>query len=351
MDLGVFCPVVNNHNVASTNLKTFDPTWELNRDFVKTAEDAGFKFALSQVTLAGWGGATNHWDKSLESFTLMAGLAAVTSRIRLYASVAVLTIPPPIVARMAVTIDDISDGRFGVNIVSGYNKKQYAQMGLWPGDEFFQTRYDYSAEYVQILKELWQSGESDFKGKYLEMDHCKLGPLPANDIEIVCAGASGRGLDFTAQYGDYSFLMPAGGAEGVRKANGDLLEAGRKHGRDVRSYILQMIILADTDEEAQAKIEHYKDGADMEALENALGDALADAGGTTAQRIGMMRESVFFGLNLVADSPETVAKQLKEIGEVDGTAGVMLTFDEPMNGLNRFVQDVMPRLEGAVSPV
>ena len=45
-----------------------------------------------------------------------------------------------------------------------------------------------------------------------------------------------------------------------------------------------MVILADTDEEAQAKIEHYKDGADMEALENALGDALADAGGTTAQR-------------------------------------------------------------------
>ena len=349
MDLGVFCPVVNNHNVASTNLDTFEPTWELNRDFVKLAEDAGFKFALSQVTLAGWGGKTQHWDKALESFTLMSGLAAVTSKIRLYASVAVLTIPPPIIARMAVTIDDISGGRFGVNVVSGYNKKQYAQMGLWPGDEFFSTRYDYSAEYVQILKELWTTGESDFKGDYLEMSNCKLGPLPANDIEIVCAGASGRGLDFTAQYGDYSFLMPAGGAEGVRKANNDLLEAGRRHGRDVRSYILQMVILADTDEEAQAKIEHYKDGADMEALENALGDALADAEGTTAQRIGMLRESVFFGLNLIAGSPETVARQLREIDEVEGTAGVMLTFDEPMNGLQRFVQDVMPRLEPATA--
>ena len=58
MDLGVFCPVVNNHNVVSTNLNTYEPTWELNRDFVQTAEEAGFKFALSQVTLAGWGGAT-----------------------------------------------------------------------------------------------------------------------------------------------------------------------------------------------------------------------------------------------------------------------------------------------------
>ena len=56
MDLGVFCPVVNNHNVVSKNLNHYEPTWELNRDFVQTAEDAGFKFALSQVTLAGWGG-------------------------------------------------------------------------------------------------------------------------------------------------------------------------------------------------------------------------------------------------------------------------------------------------------
>ena len=70
MDLGVFCPVVNNHNVVSTNLNHYEPTWELNRDFVQTAEDAGFKFALSQVTLAGWGGPTEQWDRSLESFTL-----------------------------------------------------------------------------------------------------------------------------------------------------------------------------------------------------------------------------------------------------------------------------------------
>ena len=64
----------------------------------------------------------------------------------------------------------------------------------------------------------------------------------------------------------------------------------------------------------------------------------------------MLRESVFFGLNLVAGSPETVARQLQEIGEVEGTAGVMLTFDEPMPGLERFCADVLPRLEGAPAP-
>ncbi|MDB5380839.1 MAG: rutA, partial [Rhodospirillales bacterium] len=49
----------------------------------------------------------------------MFGLAAVTTRIKLLASIAVLAMPPPIAARMAVTIDFIAPGRFGVNIVSG----------------------------------------------------------------------------------------------------------------------------------------------------------------------------------------------------------------------------------------
>jgi pyrimidine oxygenase len=58
------------------------------------------------------------------------------------------------VARMASTIDSISAGRFGINIVSGWAKAEYEQMGLWPGEAHFPRRYDYSTEYVTILREL-----------------------------------------------------------------------------------------------------------------------------------------------------------------------------------------------------
>jgi pyrimidine oxygenase len=57
------------------------------------------------IKLRGFGGKTQFWEHNLESFTLMAGLAAVTSRIKLYATAATLTLPPAIMARMAVTID------------------------------------------------------------------------------------------------------------------------------------------------------------------------------------------------------------------------------------------------------
>jgi len=74
--------------------------------------------------LRGLGGKTEFWDHNLESFTLMAGLTAVTSKIKLFATSASL-----LMARMASTIDSISNGRFGLNLVTGWQRPEYSQMG------------------------------------------------------------------------------------------------------------------------------------------------------------------------------------------------------------------------------
>ena len=108
MDIGIFIPIGNNGWLISTSSPQYRPTFELNKQVVQRAEHYGFDFALSMIKLRGFGGKSEFWDHNLESFTLMAGLAAVTKRIQLYASVAVLTIPPAIVARMTSTIDSIS---------------------------------------------------------------------------------------------------------------------------------------------------------------------------------------------------------------------------------------------------
>src|SRR3954447_6326630 len=158
MQLGVFTPIGNNGWLISTTSPQYMPTFDLNRTIVEKAERFGFDFALSMIKLHGFGGPSEFWDHNLESFTLMAGLAAVTERIQLFASVALPTLHPALVARMAATIDDISGGRFGINIVSGWNQSEYAQMGLWPGDWYYDRRYDYASEYVTILRELWATG-------------------------------------------------------------------------------------------------------------------------------------------------------------------------------------------------
>lgn len=137
MKIGVFVPIGNNGWLISTHAPQYMPTFELNKAIVQKAEHYHFDFALSMIKLRGFGGKTEFWDHNLESFTLMAGLAAVTSRIQIYATAATLTLPPAIVARMAATIDSISGGRFGVNLVTGWQKPEYEQMGIWPGDDYF----------------------------------------------------------------------------------------------------------------------------------------------------------------------------------------------------------------------
>jgi pyrimidine oxygenase len=299
------------------------------------------------IKLRGFGGPSEFWDHNLESFTLMAGLAAVTSRIRLYASVAVLTIPPAIVARMAATIDDISRGRFGVNIVSGWQQAEYSQMGLWPGEAHFARRYEYCAEYVQILRELWATGRSDFKGQFFRMEDCRVSPRPRGEVKIVCAGQSPTGIRFAAQHGDYNFCAGAGVNEpGQTAPNIDrLVRASAAAGREVGAYVLYMVIAAETDAEAEARWEHYRDGVDLEAVawltEQAGADTAADET-STARWMARAKSAVNFNMGLIVGSHATVARLLDEAAAVPGTSGIMLVFDDFLRGMEEFGARIQP---------
>ena len=157
MDIGVFLPIGNNGWLISKTSPQYKPSFDLNKEIVVKAEQYGLDFALTMIKLRGFGGETEFWDYNLESFSLMAGLAAVTKKIQLYATAPTLVLPPAIMARMATTIDSISHGRFGVNLVTGWQRPEYSQMGMWPGDQFFSNRYEYLDEYVRVVKELWLS--------------------------------------------------------------------------------------------------------------------------------------------------------------------------------------------------
>jgi len=268
MQLGVFIPIGNNGWLISTTSPQYKPSYDLNKTIVDKAEAFGFDFALSMIKLHGFGGPSGFWDYNLESFTLMAGLAATTTRIKLFATCAVLTMPPPIAARMAVTIDSISHGRFGVNIISGWQRREYTQMGIWPGAEHYKRRYECCAEYVSVMKELWETGRSDFKGNFFQMDDCRCLPMPTAKIPVICAAQSDAGTKFAAQYADYNFCAAFGynAPTAVAPSVARLVKATEETGRDCGALILIMIIADETDEAATAKWEHYKAGTDLEAL-------------------------------------------------------------------------------------
>ena len=347
MDLEVFIPIANNGWLISKTSPQYNTSFALNRDVTLLAEKYGFEFALSMVKLRGFGGESEFWDHALESFTLMAGIAAVTQKIKLYASSAVLTLPPAIAARMAATIDSIAPGRFGINIVSGWAEGEYTQMGLWPGQQHYARRYEYSAEYVTVMRELWETGTSDHKGDYFQMTDCKLSPRPSVMPKIVSAGQSDVGMEFAAKYADYNFCLGEGVNTPTKCAAtiGRLLKAVAKTGRNVGAYALFMVIADETDEAAQAKWECYKAGKDLDALSwlgaQATNDDKADVGGTAQSMINPV-SAVNFNMGTVVGSYATVARMLDELDTVEGLAGVMLTFDDFMLGMEAFGQRIQP---------
>ena len=351
--LGVFIPIGSRGWLISTTSPKTSPSFDLNRTIVQQAEHYGFDFALSMIKMRGFGGPSGYWDENLESFTLMAGIASVTRRIKLFASVAVLTMPPPFAARMAVTIDSIAPGRFGINIVSGWQPTEYKQMGIWPGEAHFAKRYEYCGEYVTVMKDLWETGVSNHNGEFFHMDDCRLAPLPSAKIEIVGAAQSDRGMQFVAEHGDYCFCG-AGGLnqpENVPAVVARLNKAAAASGRKIGAFILLMIIADATDELAMAKWEHYKAGTDIEALEWQKTQASADVKASKDSTVGQMIERqrvepapIPTGMLKLVGSYATVARMMDQVAAVEGVAGILMTFDDFIIGMEQFGQYIQPQM-------
>lgn len=350
MKFGVFLPNGSNGYIPSAASSLYLPTYRHNLDITLEAERYELDFVLSMMKFRGFGGETGYWDSCLESFTLMAGLAAATKRIGLFPSVTLLSTHPAVCARMIATIDDISGGRCGLNIVTGWNKPEYVQMGLWRGDEYFDRRYDYARDYLDIVLDLWREGRSTRSGEFFDVQDCIVQPQPSGAIPIVCAGQSPKGQDFTARYGDHNFVIAHPGklkdiVDGVKaRATG--------YGRTVGTYGLFHMIVADSDEEARLRGEEIIAGGDKGAIANILASAALDTNqGGTSDR---MKEGLslpleegniaFMGIPVIYGSAKTVAAKINAIADRTGIDGMLFSWPEFVPGIRQFGQKVMPLL-------
>jgi pyrimidine oxygenase len=341
-ELGLFLPSTSGGLIiADATPPQNKPTWSLNRDAVLAAEAGGFEFALSQVKWRGFGGPSKHWDAALESFTLMSAIAAVTDTIKLYASVAVRTINPAVLAKMAATIDEISDGRFGVNIVAGWNKYEYAQMGLWQEDSYFVDRYEYAAEYLSVLKQLWSHDHVTFKGKFFEFEDCASSPKPSRPLSIICAGQSGPALEFVARESDFAFVGRLNDTpEQLRGIAASVKAMGAAHGRKVGAYTLLTVIADETEAEALARKQSYIDRRDEVAIAEFLRASGKDINRADYEKMDPAI-ATFMSVPSVASSYEGVAAHLDMLADA-GLAGVCLSFPDFSTDVPLFIERIQP---------
>lgn len=109
-----------------------------------------------------------------ESWTTLSALAAVTSRVQLGHLVAsALFHTPPMIAKMAATVDQISNGRFVLGLGAGWHEPEYKGFGI-P----FDRRFSRFTEAYQVIRDLLTTGESNLDGRFYQIEDALLFPKP-----------------------------------------------------------------------------------------------------------------------------------------------------------------------------
>lgn len=184
----------------------WDASWENNLKAAQLADKSGIEFILPIGRWHGYKGETDTEGTTFETLTWASGLLAATQYVCVFGTVHVGFLNPVFAAKQMVTADHIGKGRFGLNMVSGWNAGEHEMFGvdLRPPGE----RYAYTEEWVTILKRIWVEEEPfDFKGKYFDLKGVLLKPKPWGHERpmLVSAGNSPAGKAFAARHADCLF--------------------------------------------------------------------------------------------------------------------------------------------------
>jgi pyrimidine oxygenase len=348
-EFGLFLPNSNNGYIVSNAAPQYLPTYAINREITVEAERLGFDYALSMVKYRGFGGSTRFWDYYTESFTLTAALAEATERIRLFATVGILGVHPHVAARMMATLDDISGGRVGLNIVTGGWKPEYTQFGGWPGDEYYTSRYEHATHYVKMLDELWSSGRCTYESPLWTLEDCQAFPTPAHRIPLVNAGQSPDGKRFCAEFCDYSFVFAP--PDRLKAHVADVNAEAAALGRTVDTMALFHVITGSTTEQARQRVAALVENADTAAIERMIEiqEANESEGSAKFFREGLtyppeVGNVAFMGFPVLAGTCEHVAAELDQIIADTGVGGILLMFEDYVAGMRQFTDEIRPRL-------
>ena len=209
LSIGVFMPNCS----YSCSISTYKPvpddwTFESNVAIAQAAEQVGFDFLFPVAKWRGYGGPTNYLGTSLETMTWAAGLLAQTKGIHVSSTVHVPIFHPFVVAKMGGTLDHIGQGRWGLNVVSGWSEREFGQMHvpILPHGE----RYRRTADYIEVLKGLWtaEPGTFNHHSEWYDVTDGWVSPLPVRKPHppIANAGVSADAKEVVARLCDWAFI-------------------------------------------------------------------------------------------------------------------------------------------------
>jgi len=238
---------------------------------------------------------------------------------------------------MIATLDHISGGRAGLNIVAGAFKGEFAQMDAWDESLSHDARYDLTEEWAALVKRLWTEPRVSFDGAYFHFTDCVSEPKPLRPPFLICAGMSARGFDFSVRQADGCFIGGRDEAE-TASASRRAKTIAASLGKSIRTYCMMTVICADTDAAAEAKAQKYRDGLDEGAVLGMLESYGVAGNAMTARSQGA------FMTQTVVGSPATCAARIEAFLRDCDIDGLMFIFDDYIQGLAVTGREILPHL-------
>lgn len=267
-----------------------------------------------------------------EAFILAANLAAHTKQLKFLVAVRPGTASPAYYARLASTLDRVSNGRLLLNIVVGGNPQELAGDGIFLEHD---ERYEHAGEFFKVFNELLETGHSDLDGKFIKAKNARLSLPPVQEPRppLYFGGSSDAAIEFAGGMVEKYLTWgepPAQVAEKIATVR----KSAAARGKEVSFGIRLHFIVRETDEEAWEAADRLISKLSDEAVAAAqegfakLSDSVGQARMTALHQgrrdklevspnlwagIGLVRSGA--GTALVG-SPKTVAARLREYQEL-----------------------------------
>ena len=347
--LGLFSPNCSGGMAATTVPERWTASWEDNLTLAKMADAAGIEFILPIARWTGYGGKSDFQGESLETITWSAGLLAQTSNITVFATAHTSFTHPLVAAKQFATIDHIAGGRFGLNIVCGWNKPEYDMFGKELPD-LHDDRYSYGQSWWDVIREAWSCDDTfDWQDEFFTINQGRCTPKPIDRTlpPIMNAGSSEQGRDFAARNCDVLFTVMVDLESGADTVKTWRARAQAQYQRALEVYTTTYVVCRPTTKEAEEYHHYYGvENADWEAAERLMELMGMHAQSFPVDQIEALRTQFAAGHGvypLIGD-PDTVADRIEQIAAA-GFTGATITFVNYVDELPFFVQEVLPRLE------
>lgn len=345
--LGLFGANADGGLAVTTVPERWRARWRDILDVTRLSDAAGLDFFLPLARWKGFGGITNARHHSFETLTLAAALAAVTERLTVFATVHAPFVHPVHAAKAIATIDHVSAGRAGLNIVCGWNAPEFAMFGVE------QTRHPYGLgqEWYDIFARILAGGGPfDFDGEHFQLRGVEGEPFSVQRPRpiVMSAAFSPAGRDFAARTSDHIFTtfveIPDGAA-----TIADMQRRAAEHERSVGVFTACHVVCRASQDEAEAYYQRVAvDEADKEAVERHMAMKQASSGShdPAAYALHAQRFAAGAGTYPLVGTPERIATELVEMHRA-GFEGTAISFINYLDEFPFFADSVLPLLTEA----